>query len=420
MRPKRNRSERLRWLLYISVGSAVVVAGLWGTDWWRERPLAEIDRRLTNNESPLALKLTDQFLKTHPGHARAIALKARAFVQLGRPSEALQLIDQVGAASQADMRAYAQACLMLEKWMQALPVLEYLLQLDPENSGILHEVSACRAKLGRSAEAVEAAVRFAAIKGNEARGNLLVGMLERDRGNDRKACEAWTHVLQLNPDASDLQIPPDVFTLDFGTVLLEISEPGRAAEQFRKSLEIKHSTKALALLGKACSQLGLTEEAEKHWRIAVMIDSADAASRQGLAELAMKRSDFREALDWLRPLAESSELSSATAFLLQRAYSLTGDSQSASAWQSKVDQIRKQEELVRTVDQILIDSPASMWGQVLRSHRLAEQGNWEQADILLAPYRSDDVHPFVRELSTAIENHGTLPDFSALPIELFR
>ena len=60
-----------------------------------------------------------------------------------------------------------------------------------------------------------------------------------------------------------------------------------------------------------------------------------------------------------------------------------------------------------------------MWGQVLRSYRLAEQGNWDQAGILLTPFLKDPAHPFISDLGTAIQDRGPLPHLSGLPIESF-
>ena len=96
-----------------------------------------------------------------------------------------------------------------------------------------------------------------------------------------------------------------------------------------------------------------------------------------------------------------------------------GRHRSASAWQARVEQIRKLEELHGTVDQVLNDSPDSMWGQVLRAYRLAEQGNWDQAELLLKPFLEDPAHPFISALGAAVQARSALPQLSGLPIESF-
>ena len=245
-------------------------------------------------------------------------------------------------------------------------------------------------------------------------------MLEHERGNDRKACEAWSRVLQVAPEASDLQLPADEFLLEYGSLLLQVGEPEKARNLLNRSLALRVTASARSLLGKACRQLGQDEEAEAAWQAAVREDPKEETSRQGLAELAMKQSDFRKALDWLEPLADAPDLSSASAFLLQRAYALEGDTETAGIWQRRVEQIRRREELDSTVNQVMIDSPDSMWGQVLRSYRLAEQGNREQAAYLLAPYLDKSTHPFIRALAEALQKQGPLPDLQGIPLELFQ
>ena len=420
MRGSQHRRARgWLWLCLIVIATTVIGSVLWGMVWWEERPLRATANLLEQNDGTGALRSVDRFLRDHPDHSQGIALKARALVQLGRSSEAIRLFEKVGAASTDDMRAYTKACLMLEQWVQASPVLEYLLRLDPDDADLLHEVAACRAKLGEVEGAVDAASRFASIAGNEARGYLLVGILERDRGNLRKACDAWARVFQVNPDAIDLQISADGFHLEYGKALLKLGEPAAAMDRLKQSIAIKPSSTAISLLGKAFSQLGKEEDAEQEWRKALELDPSNETARQGLAELAMKKSDFQGAMDWLQPLAGSPELSSATAFLLQRVSSLLGDTESASAWQARVEQIRKLEELHGTVDQVLNDSPDSMWGQVLQAYRLAEQGNWDQAELLLKPFLEDPAHPFISALGAAVQARSALPQLSGLPIESF-
>ncbi len=403
----------------LGAGVGLLATGLWALVWWEERPLRVASNLLEEDHAAEAIRELDQFLKYHPDHGPATALKARVLVQLGRPADACRLFDLVGAASEEEMRACSNANLMLERWLQAIPLLEYLHTKNPDNADLLHELSSCRAKLGLYDAAIDAAQKFAALPDCKARGYTLIGLLESERGNHRKACDAWRQVLEVNPEAEDLQVAADEFKMEYGSELLKAGDPAAALEQLRASVKIRPSARSLALLGKASYQGGKVSEAEDAWLQAVALDENDEESRQGLAELAMKKSEYRTGLDWLQPLAESSDLSSATAFLLQRLYTLTGDQESGRQWQSRATEIRKREELENTVDQILIDSPSSNWGQVLQAYRLAKQANWEQAALLLNPIVGTESHPFIEKLAAAIHAQGTLPDLNLLPIELF-
>ena len=165
----------LLWLvpLLLGAGSLLLIP------WWSERGLRTAERQLDAGDAEAALQSVEGYLQTQGTSDAALALKARVLVKLGQAAEALRLIDRVGAASVPEMRAYSEASLMLQRWMSALPVLEHLVKLLPEDADLLHELSACRARLGRYEEAIDAAQRFAKLPGCEARGYTLIGLLER-------------------------------------------------------------------------------------------------------------------------------------------------------------------------------------------------------------------------------------------------
>jgi tetratricopeptide (TPR) repeat protein len=421
-RPSRRRRAPgpLRWLIMLLIVAAVISGVLWGTVWWEERPLAEAEKYLREKNYEGALANAETFLKHSPGHGRAIALKARALVYTGNAAEAARLFDQVGAASPEEIRDCAKAYLMQERWVEALPVLEYLVQQSPDDPDLLHELSACRARLGRFDGAIEMAKAFAAIEGFEARGYLLVGTIEHERGNDKKACEAWEHVLKIAPDLRDLQVPAYEFQGQYGNALLKTGNASEAVVVLRKSIEMFDSPEIRANLGQALLQLGQDAEAEEQWTKTLEISPKNQIARQGLAELAMRKSKFDAALEFLEPIAGEPDLAVSSAFLLQRAYSMAGQADKASEWKERLELIRKRDELQHTVDQVLIESAETMWGQALRAYRFAEQGNIRQAEALLSPLLGKpDVHPFISSLGEAIRNRTQLPDLDGIPLELF-
>ncbi len=419
-RRRRDRSPSpLRWLILLIAAAGVIAGVLWATVWWDERPLAEMEKQLRNKDYDEVVALADRFLRDFPENGRAIALKARALVHQGNAPEAVRLFDQVGAASPDEIRDCAKAFLMLQRWLQALPLLEYLYSINPKDPDLLHQLSACRAKLGRYDDAVAAALEFSKRPECEARGYTLIALLETERGNHRTACEAWQRVLTVSPDGEGLQVPPEEFLAEYGAALLKVGNPTAALLHLQRSVSIKPTVRSLVLLGKAQYQDGRTDEAERTWQKVISLDKANEESRQGLAELAMKRSDFSSALNWLMPLAEAPTISSTTAFLLQRAFLLSGDQTTSQKWQSRANEIRRREELSRTVDQILIDSPTSLWGQVLQAYRLAEQENWDQAALMMTGIPDEQSHPFITKLANAVRDHGPLPDLTSLPLEVF-
>lgn len=379
---RRNPTRRPTW---VRLAGMFLLAGLFlgvsmlGITWWAEGPLRTAGSLLDADAPADALNVIDEFLKSHRDHTGAVALKARALSRLGRAAESVQLFDQVGAASKDEMKDCVRAYLMLGQWTQAREVLEYLVTLDPDDADRYHELAACRAKLGEYDRAVEAATIFASKPGKESRGYLLVGLLESDRGNAGKAVEAWKKVLQLNPNATDLQVPPDEFFAEFGSALIEIGEPEKARESLTQSIAIKETSRGLAKLGSVLLQLAKPDDAIAAWEKTLTLEPTNEIAILGLAELALRSSDFKAALDRLKPLEESNEPSSGAAFLLSRVHRMAGDADLASVWKNRFETIRRKEELKKTVDQILVENPSSAWGQILQSYRLAESGNIDQA-----------------------------------------
>jgi len=146
-RSGRSWLRRFGPLLLLPCGAA---AGIFGVFWWQERPLRQAESLLISgtSEGPAqALKILDEWLKSNGDSSAGKALRARILVRLGDPAEALRLLQQVGADKVEEMQAWTEACLLLERWTSALPVLEYLKNLQPDNPDVLHQLSACRAKL---------------------------------------------------------------------------------------------------------------------------------------------------------------------------------------------------------------------------------------------------------------------------------
>ncbi len=415
---RRPKSGRRRFPIWLA--AVLLLAGsLWGIPWWNERPLRQAESLLNNNNPEAAIKVVDAFLKTDSANSRAVALKARALVGLGQAAEALRLIERVGAASVEEMRAYADASLILQKWSQALPVLEYLNQQTPGDSDLLHELSACRAKLGLYEKAVAAAEEFAVLDGNAARGYMLIGMLERDRGNNQKCCDAWKRVLAERPDADGLQVPPEEFFLEYGKAMMLSGLTVDAAPMLLKSIAIKPQADAYSFLGKSLSQQGKRTEAEQAWTKALLLSGSIRLAREGLAELAMQKREFAQAADWLKPLEDQADLKSTTGFLLQRIATLLNDTEKAQYWKERTEQLRRQEEVRVNMEQVIFNSPDSLWARVFQAYHLAEQKNSDQAKTVLFPFVKEDAHPFILSLWMSLQNGTALPSLEQVPLESF-
>ncbi|MFN5199097.1 MAG: tetratricopeptide repeat protein [Planctomyces sp.] len=414
---RRRRRGRRMWLWLVPLVLGVLALLL--IPWWNERGLRVAEWQLESGDAAGALATVDEYLETQGGTESGLALKARVLVKLGQPAEALRLIERVGAASVPEMRAYAQASLMLQRWTSALPVLEHLVKLEPADGDLLHELSACRARLGRYDESIAAAVQFSKLPGNEARGFTLIGLLERDRGNNQKCAEAWSRVLELRPDAKDLQVSAAEFFQEYGKALLLTGDASKAESALVRGVSAGESAAALAWLGKAQQQLGRRQDSERTWLRAVELEPLNAMAAEGLAELLMQRQDFTGALARLQPLEEQPGLRSSTGFLLQRLYGLLNQPEKSAEWKQRTEKLRRAEEALVHMEQVIVSSPDTMWGRVYQAWYLAEQDNRDQARELLSPFVKEGAEPFIMKLWAALRDGTPLPGPEEGPLDVF-
>lgn len=387
--------------------------------WWQEAPLREAEAALETGKAKQALRIIDGFLRDHPGHHQALSLQARALVSVGEPTRALDIFERIGGSTPVEMHAWAQALLQLERWNAALPILEYLEQTGVDRADVLHELAACRAKVGDFDGAVAAATSFASLPGFEARGNLLLGTIHNERGNVRQAAAAWETVLEHAPDAEGLQIPPAEFFLEYGRTLNASGVANLAARYLTRSIQLQPQADAYVALGDSQTQLGETEAAETAYRKALALAPSNRQARVGLAQLQLARGDAETAKDWLLPVTRS-DLTSQVAFLMQQVSVRLGETDEAERWRDRADELRRTERAREAAMQVLRDVPESSWAQVLRAYRFAENGNWSEAEFLLKPItQSATDQPFIQELYQAVRNRSQLPSLEGLPLHEF-
>jgi tetratricopeptide (TPR) repeat protein len=389
---------------------------VFGIAWWRDRPLAAAEESLEAGDPKYAYYLLTKFLDRHPHHQRATALQARVHVALGDPDTAIALFEQSGVATVEDHRAWAHAFLMTEQWSLAIPLLERVVQREPANADAWYELTACRVRLGMFDQALESAQHFAGLPGQEARGHMFMGAILRDLGKGAEAATAYQKALQYDPQAENLQTPAADFFLQYGQTLLALGKPEASLEPLKRSAAARESPEVLLELGNAAMQLQRLEDAISAWKRVLVLDEQHVEAREALARAALQQGQAQEALELLSKLAEK-DATVESAYLRQRAYSLLGEHEQALHWQEIAADLRKKQEIAAEIDNLLHDSPQSFWARVARAHRFAEQGNWRQAELLVAMLVQEaPAEPFIIELASAVHRRRDLPPLESLPI----
>jgi len=418
--PDATQAPRARSRKWLVRGGLLVLLGLVATYAalrWQDRPLEQALSALRSGNAKRAAALSDYYLASHPKDERAMALKARALVELGQADEALRLFEETSAADFDELHAWAKAFLIKEQWTRALPLLIQLQKWQPQNADVLHEITTCRIRLGLLAEALETAQKLSDLPGHEARGLVLQAAVHNDLGDYVATIDCYEKLFSYSPDANDLQLPPDEIFMQHGLVLLNAGQPQAAIKSLQRSLAIKPSAVASVGLGKAYHQDGNLEAAAAAWKETLKIDPKNGAARESLANSALQTRDFKAAREWLEPLRDRPEMPSSTAYLFQRIMALNGEKEESALWTKRAEKIREREQIASKIEETLLRAPYAYWTNVVRAHQFAAAGNWAQAEDMMKELTRDaPKDPFIEKLAKAIRDRSELPPLSELPL----
>jgi tetratricopeptide (TPR) repeat protein len=419
-RPARAFAPRLliAVLAIMSVVGGIVALTVW---YEQDRPLRNVEAAMKSGKNADALVEIGKYLKEHPQDSRAMMLKARVLVEMGRLTDAIYIFTRFGGIDIADLHAWAKAHLLRNEWSYALPILQRILQLNPNDADGLHEITACYSYLGRYQAGLETAERMSKRKGHEARAFVLVGKLHESLGNKKSAAEAWKKVLKYSPNADDLQISASDFFTAYGGVLIDEGQLPEAIAVLEEGIRRHDSAEGRLRLGEALQQNGDQETAVTSWKRAVELSPELRRARELLAEDALRERRVDEASQWLEPILSSADISSSAAYLMQRICQAKGDRAGVEKWQERTANLRQQAHIEAVVKQILATPSESFWSRALQAYRFAESGNWQEAQLMISSINeSENDEPFIRRLFAAIRQRGSLPSLDLLPIHHFQ
>lgn len=412
---------RRNWLMLVILATFVLVVGTFGLTWWQERPVRQIASLLDAKEFQDALMLATEVQKSRPDDSRVLIMKGRALSGLSQHHTADSVFRNVALKSggfpddMAALQAWSVSLLHLEQWPRAASVLEILLAERPGDPGLLYQLSVARIRLRQYDSALEAATRLATVSGREDEANVIIGTIHHDRGNRRGAIDAWTKILNSNPDAKGLQIPPGEFFSMVGGDLLHLGSTESSLKMLQRSVETFEDSNTYALLGQAWSQSNQPTKAREAWEKALQLDSTNLNAIEELANEALRNQRPQEALQLIRPLTTSTQLQSSTAYLLQRTYAQLKDKVNMEYWRDRTAALRETEKTKNQLTEMIRTSRDPFWSAYLHAYQLAWQNEWNKAEIIAEDLiRTRPNEPLLVELVAAIESRGKLPPLSRL------
>ena len=415
-RRKRSWMRQIRTLVLAVAAGALVFAGF---VWMQDAPLREVRQLLQQKKFDEAHHRVGVWEREHGSTEYSQALTAQALVGSGDHRNALRIFEQIGAANPEELHAWAKAYLSLEQWSRALPLLTGLHEIVPHDADVLHELAACQAQLGMYDDAMKSAEKFRELGSKTHRAMLLIGSIHLKRGNKAAALKAWEEIAAHDPEYRDLQLPPEEFLTQIASLQIEQGNVKEADRLLVQALKIRETAEALFQYGLAADLEGNAAAAKARWLSVLELDPQHVNARESLARQAISRGDTDEARHWLQPLLEQNPLRSSTAYLMQRLWQSKKDPQQSAYWQQQVEDLRRREILDASVRRVLTENPNSYWAIIIRSYQFAEQGNFQQAKVLLDDIRQNNEDSFVTDLRNAVESQSPLPDKYRLPINLF-
>jgi len=173
-------------------------------------------------------------LRLEPSNTKALTGKAMVLARTGKQREAIECFRQVVAFDPGSAGAHLNLGIALADGFDlqgALSEFSEAVRLEPNSAAALYNKGRALLDLRRNDEAKR--VLDAATRAGEAPGDAwyLLGLIERQSGNDRAAIALFEKALQLQPDNTDA-----LFKL--GQELLHTGDQTGAIARWRRVVEI--------------------------------------------------------------------------------------------------------------------------------------------------------------------------------------
>jgi tetratricopeptide (TPR) repeat protein len=405
----------VRLVLVVVLAVVAILLSVPISIWWQERPLGAAELELAAEKPIECIEQVDDFLREYPNHSRALGIKARALVRLGAMDAALAIFHAKGAYDPAEWQAWAVAHIAKQQWASALPLLNKVLDDEPDNSDAIEQITACFAMTGRYEEGIQSAQRLLKMPGYEARGMVRIGMIERDRNGNKKAIDHFEQALKLAESGAELSAESHQIQLELGKLYLLEKESVKAVEILNVSLNGSDQLATRSFLAEAYRQQGDIDKAVEQWKLTLKTDSLDIGARVGLAQVSLDEMKPDEALEWLITVKSLAKQHAGLANALHKTHSALKNEKEASEWGGIAKDLAARDARLARYEQVVRETPDSFWGRIIRAWREADQEQWQEAEQIMTNFKSElRDHAAVEKLNTAIKRKSKLPPLESL------
>ena len=420
-------SRWIRLLVLLAIIAAATTGIVYGWNYYKDLPLAEIRNRLDAEDPERALKLADHFLAGNPDHAVGVALRGRALAFSGRADEAIELFKKAPPADADETHALARAYMDKRELTAAMHWLKLAAALKPDHAKVLNDLVVCRIQLGFIPQAIQSAEELSKVPTWEAIGLAWKARAHVDMGQYEQAVDAFAKALEFSPEAQNLPVAPHDFLLQYALALVELSRDEEALQLVERSRAISETELGYLIEGKILKRSGDIAKATIAYTRAIEVEFHSFEARENLARIALANKDGAQAKKWLEKITRNPNIGYSTADavletlkLLEETYrnasppdekSLRETQEGIKWWTERVAERKEEYELNQKVGRIIRLAPDSFWGQLIRAHQFAREQNWFQAVQTLMPLAEQrPSEPFVQDLGRAIEQQTVLPD----------
>ncbi len=190
------------WVLSVSLTFSLAA---WGYSWWSRRAehwLSGAERCLTlgDYQEVLAwLVLPEATARTRD---RALLIRARAMLELGRPSEAVAPLDAIdpNGASATDAAFWkGRTLLAVGQFLRATDWLRSVVALRPDNADAHRWLAAALYELGDSPSALAELREVTRLEPDDARAWRTIGLLLKEAAEPERASQAYLASLRVGP-----------------------------------------------------------------------------------------------------------------------------------------------------------------------------------------------------------------------------